>query len=507
MLVLALSMAFAPAHAVDVDRIEIHSRLGEPLLAEIPITGASPQELEQLKAQLASATTFARIGLPRPSGVVADLRFEVVRGPRPLIRVTSSVPVQEEFLTFLLQVEAPQGRLVREYSLALGAAPSLPAALPPQIQAPATAEGNAIARPPPAVQDPADALPAPVELATQHALSPAPVPLTPPSPEPIPLQGERPRATAPTAPTAPAPARVAAPPRPAPTKPGTVRTAAPVARTNPARASAPPAAAPSARPRTTRAGSGDYVVQRGDNLSRVVERMDFRDATPQQAMLALLRTNPQAFGSGNINLLRQGAVLQRPSSAELDRLDQAAAEAMVQLQIQQWRSGEMPPVVPEATAQPTPAVAAESAAQARIDAPKVAPARLEIAPATEADAVQAATGAGQAAGRDATARERAAADLVATRYTEFQQMQQRIAELEQAQKAQQRLLELKDRQLAAQRPQSAGIWPWLIAALAVLIAAGTVWHRRRAEKPGRVARRLASMVGARRHEATSSSTT
>src|SRR5688572_17480195 len=110
---LAIAMAVAPAFAVDVDRIEIHSRLGEPLLAEIPITGASPQELEQLKAQLASSTTFARIGLPRPSGVVADLHFEVVRGPRPVIRVTSSVPVQEEFLTFLLQVEAPQGRLVR----------------------------------------------------------------------------------------------------------------------------------------------------------------------------------------------------------------------------------------------------------------------------------------------------------------------------------------------------------------------------------------------------------
>jgi Tfp pilus assembly protein FimV len=213
-----------------------------------------------------------------------------------------------------------------------------------------------------------------------------------------------------------------------------------------------------------------------------------------------------AFGSGNINLLRQGAVLQRPSSAELDRLDAAAAEAMVRLQIQQWRSGDMPPVAPEVSSPTAPAIAAEPTAQARTGAPKLAPARLEIAPATEADAVQAATGAGQAAGQDATARERAAADLVAARYTEFQQMQQRIAELEQTQKAQQRLLELKDRQLAAQRPQSAGTWPWLIAALAVLIAAATFWRSRRAEKPGRVARRLASMVGARRDAAAASPT-
>src|SRR5690606_10322767 len=84
----ACALASLPgvASAFDVDRIEIRSRLGEPLLAEIPITGATPEELAQLSAGLASSTTFARIGLPRPAGVVADLRFEVVRGPRPVIR-------------------------------------------------------------------------------------------------------------------------------------------------------------------------------------------------------------------------------------------------------------------------------------------------------------------------------------------------------------------------------------------------------------------------------------
>lgn len=497
---IALATTMAPAWAVDVDRIEIHSRLGEPLRAEIPITGAGPQELERLGARLASATTFARIGLPRPSGVVADLRFEVVRGPRPVIRVTSTLPVQEEFLTFLLQVDAPQGRLVREYSLALGASPSLPAALPPEIQAPAANTVGRIA----AASDPANALPPPVDpanalpAAAEPPLAPQVVPPVPVAPAPIPLKGDpAPAAAAPPVPVAPA-----QPARNAPSSPAAARTASaartrPAARsrTTPTQAAKPPAPAPRPAVPPRPPDPGDYVVRRGDNLSRVVARMHLAGATPQQAMLALLRTNPQAFGSDNINLLRQGAVLRRPPASELTRLDPAAAEAMVRLQIRQWRSGQMPPVAPTQTQ--APSVAAAPVETGRDESgPKRAPPRLEIAPAADASLQQAVAGTGVAAGDDPAARARAAADLVAARYTEFQQMQQRIAELERAQQAQQRLLELKDRQLAAQRPQSAGMWPWLVAALAVLAAVGALWRGRREQRSGRVARRLASMVDA-----------
>jgi pilus assembly protein FimV len=206
-------------------------------------------------------------------------------------------------------------------------------------------------------------------------------------------------------------------------------------------------------------------------------------------MLALLRTNPHAFGSGNINLLRRGAVLRAPAPVELTRLDAVAAETMVRLQIQQWRSGDMPPV----ESVEAPPGSGDRLSSSRPTA-RVAPARLELAPS--ADAAASASGSGSSRLQDGTAtdRERAAADLVATRYTEFQQMQQRIAELEQAQKAQQRLIELKDRQLAAQQPQSAGMWPWLVAALGLAMAAAAFWRRARPGPPGRVARRLSAMV-------------
>ena len=469
----ALSLAAAPAVAVDVDRIEIHSRLGEPLLAEIPIVDATPAELAQVQAQLASPTTFARIGLPRPQGVVAGLHFEVVRGARPVIRVTSDQPVEEEFLTFLLQVDAPQGRMVREYSLALGTTPSMQAPLPPQLQAPVAAPASTIARQP----DPADALPAPVVPAFE-----AP-PANPPAVEPIAVIGRSAPVPRPNAAANPIPphgdrANVARTRAPTPAGPASVAADAPGRRAAAAAKPQPVAAVP---------GTGAYPVRRGDTLTGVVARMQINGATLPQSMLAVLRTNPQAFGAGNINLLQQGAVLRKPAASELSRLDPRAAEALVRLQTEQWRSGDLPPVAPPLLPQAT---ATEVAPIPVAPEGGVAPARLEIAPASAAGQGQSPSGTGS----NVAERERAAADVVAARYTEFQQMQQRIAELEHAQQAQQRLLALKDRQLAAQRPQTAAVWPWLIALLAVAAALATLWRSHGAQRPGHVAKALARRV-------------
>lgn len=483
---MALSLAIAQAHAVDVDRIEIHSRLGEPLLAEIPVTGASAADLAQLQAQLASPTTFARIGLPRPQGVVAGLRFELVRGARPVIRVTSTEPVQDEFLTFLVQVDAPQGRLVREYSLALGAAPTLETALPPAIQAPVSSPTSVIAR----NADPADALPMPLltvpEAGPSAAVAATPVGEAPPIPvigraprapkaDPIPLQGDRVSARGSIA-------GQAAHPR--------VSNAV-----NPARPGGASVHPQPASPAATVSGAREVQVRRGDTLTAAVAQMRIEGATPPQAMLAVLRSNPQAFGAGNIHQLRHGAVLRAPVASELTRFDPASAEAVVRLQTAQWEGGDLSAIAIPPALQPLvgPAVPVPLSAATQ------APARLEIA-STEPGA----SGAGAGGGGNAVASQRAAADLVAARYTEFQQMQQRIAELEQAQQAQQRLLLLKDRQLAAQRPQAAGMWPWLLGSLALgAVLAGALGSRGSA-RPGRIAKALAARV--RGAEATRAST-
>jgi pilus assembly protein FimV len=147
---LLLVLASSPVFALGLGQIDVKSRPGEPLLAEIPIVSSDPRELEQLRARLASPDTFRRIGLQPPEGIVSDLQFSVAldaRG-RPVLRVTSAAPVQQPVLTFLVEVDWGQGRLVREYSALVGAPGSAAAVAQPVIQAPVAPPPSTVVREP-----------------------------------------------------------------------------------------------------------------------------------------------------------------------------------------------------------------------------------------------------------------------------------------------------------------------------------------------------------------------
>ncbi|KFA22154.1 ferrous iron transporter B, partial [Xanthomonas vasicola pv. musacearum NCPPB 4394] len=147
MLLMACSGA---AMALGLGDIRVLSKPGQPLVAEIPVISNEPGELDNARVALASATTFARVGLERPQGLVGNLQFQFAQDARgrAVIRVTSSQAVDQPAINFLIEVEWDQGRLVREYS-ALVDAPSTAAAIAePAIQAPRAGASNAITREP-----------------------------------------------------------------------------------------------------------------------------------------------------------------------------------------------------------------------------------------------------------------------------------------------------------------------------------------------------------------------
>lgn len=422
-----LATLAAPAFALDIDRIQVRSRQGQPLLAEIPVVADDPSELRRLRVRLASPATFARIGLERPRGVLEDLRFRLARDARgePVIRVTSRLPVEQPFLTFLVQVEWGDGRLVREYSVALDDPGTLAAPALPPIEAPTVAPSNAIAR----------------------RSQPASIPLAEPAPPVRPVQpAKRPQAG------------VEAHGVPLPRAAGATVTAAPAT-------AAPSAMAPE--------GIAYGPVKAGDTMSQIARRFVDRDHSPDQVMLAFLRANPEAFVAGNINLVRRGAMLRAPSPAELSRYGAAQAAAMVREQVARWREGT--PAMPQ-----PPAPAPDSKAIAvRDDGP-----RLEISPPSGDAAAQQAnrsdlqtTGAGDAP-RPASASAIHETDIL--RDAQLKVLQARVAELERLQQRQQQLIALKDSELAA-RPASRAAWPWWLAAL-VLLPLSTWWWTRRRER-------------------------
>ena len=149
-----LVLVAGAAQALGLGQLQVKSRPGEPLLAEIPIISGDPAELEALQVRLASPETFRRVGLQPPDVAATGLQFAVAVDERgwPVVRVTSTAPLSQPLLTFLLEVDWGEGRLVREYT-ALLASPSTVAATPAQpVQAPVVAEPNTIGQvPEPAV--------------------------------------------------------------------------------------------------------------------------------------------------------------------------------------------------------------------------------------------------------------------------------------------------------------------------------------------------------------------
>lgn len=75
--------------------------------------------------------------------------------------------------------------------------------------------------------------------------------------------------------------------------------------------------------------AGTVQVQDGDMASVLAFRLKPRGATIEQMMLALQRLNPDAFIQGNVNLLRDGAVLRLPSAEEVFSLSPEQARDKV----------------------------------------------------------------------------------------------------------------------------------------------------------------------------------
>ncbi|WP_415885057.1 FimV/HubP family polar landmark protein [Neptuniibacter sp. QD37_6] len=123
---LAVSLAVAGiisasnANALGLGEIKIHSALNEPLNAEIQLLEVRKFGPLQIQPRMANIDEFALAGLDK-SRFLTDVSFQVKVNPdgSGVITLRSDRPVREPFLNFLVEVNWPSGRLVREYTLLL----------------------------------------------------------------------------------------------------------------------------------------------------------------------------------------------------------------------------------------------------------------------------------------------------------------------------------------------------------------------------------------------------
>ena len=120
--VLALSTlaAIPSAYAVGLGEITVNSSLNEPLAANIQIINSTGLQENQLLVSLASAEAFERAGVSRDF-FLSRLQFSIARDSanQLSIKVITDQPVVEPYLDFLVQLQWPEGRVMRSYTLLL----------------------------------------------------------------------------------------------------------------------------------------------------------------------------------------------------------------------------------------------------------------------------------------------------------------------------------------------------------------------------------------------------
>ena len=157
-LVLAVAAASAlmssnMVQALGVGEINLRSALNQPLEAEIELLQVRDLGSAEIRSVLASPDDFGRAGVDR-SFFLTDLTFTPVVRPdgKAYIRVTSTRPVKEPYLNFLMEVRWPSGRVLREFTLLLD--PPLydptPVTFSAPVTPPATAASGVVRTPAPA---------------------------------------------------------------------------------------------------------------------------------------------------------------------------------------------------------------------------------------------------------------------------------------------------------------------------------------------------------------------
>ncbi len=272
------------AFGLGLGDIELKSGLNQPLDAEIELVAVKPDELNQIKIDLASDSAFLTAGVEY-SSLLTELVFSVRQRADGgiYVQVTTQKPVKEPFLDFLIEANWPTGRLLREYTLLLD---------PPVF----VEESTAVVETPVAGAVPQVSQVSEATTQVTDALPAAPAQL--PFAESVSVEAPQPIAPA----SQPDDASVAS---------GT------------------------AMPSEV---AGTYgPVKPNETLWQIADKLGGKQFySIEQVMMGLYKTNPEAFIKENINNLKAGYVLRAPEEATVTALDHNEAAKQARAHYSEW---------------------------------------------------------------------------------------------------------------------------------------------------------------------------
>lgn len=98
-------------------RMQVQSGLGQPLRAEIEVTDIGNATADAFKARVASPETHRELAADY-AGYLSQLRLTVEKraNGRAVIRVSSATPINEPFVSMVVELEGPSGKSYRKFT-------------------------------------------------------------------------------------------------------------------------------------------------------------------------------------------------------------------------------------------------------------------------------------------------------------------------------------------------------------------------------------------------------
>lgn len=182
--ILALSGSLASAFAVELGEVTVRSHIGQPLVADIELTGLAAQG-GVVDARLAHPDVFkgANLGM-HPA--LATMRMAVMRRDGgQYLHITSTAPVQTQYVHLFLDLGEGGRRDVRQASLPLTPDPRPAPAPAAAVPAPVAAPFKAVESKPIAATVPTPAAPVPAPKVIAPIATPVEKPIGKPAAKPV----------------------------------------------------------------------------------------------------------------------------------------------------------------------------------------------------------------------------------------------------------------------------------------------------------------------------------
>ena len=147
MALLATSLA-SPVQtwALGLDELDVSSALNERFVGTIELLDAQGLQPSEIVVSMASREDFDRVGVER-FFYLTNLKFNVENeNGTAVVKVSSTQPIAEPYLNFIVEVLWPRGRLLKEYTVLLDP-PTFSQAAAPAVQAPAQAAPSVAQQP------------------------------------------------------------------------------------------------------------------------------------------------------------------------------------------------------------------------------------------------------------------------------------------------------------------------------------------------------------------------